>query len=45
MFTPLMESGFVQWINIYNLDEKQSIRFMMASQDVVGYITTVDGIS
>lgn len=45
MFTPLMESGFVQWINIYGPDEKSFIRFMMASQDVAGCTRIVDGIS
>lgn len=32
MFTPLMEFGFVQRINIYSPDEKSFIRFMMASR-------------
>lgn len=33
MFIPLMEFGFVQWINIYSPDEKSFIRFMMALLD------------
>lgn len=38
MFTALMESGFVQWINIYGLDEKPFVRIMIASQDAAGCI-------
>lgn len=45
MFTPLMEFGFVQWINIYNPNEKSFIRFMMASQDEEGWMGIVGGIS
>lgn len=45
MFTPLMEFGFVQWINIYSPDEKPFIRFMMAAQDEEDCIRIVCGIS
>lgn len=41
MFTPRMEFGFAQCINIYRPDEKSFIRFMMASQDEADCIRMV----
>lgn len=44
MFTPIMEFGFVQWINIYSPDEKSFIRFMKASQDELVGLLKLNGL-
>lgn len=45
MFTSLMESGFVQRINICSPDEERFIKFMMASWGEDGCIRMASGIS